>query len=37
MGSHVTFSHIPAGASVFLEANCLVYAATSDAAYGIAC
>jgi hypothetical protein len=37
MGGRVTFSDIPAGALVFLDANCLVYAATSDALYGTAC
>jgi predicted nucleic acid-binding protein len=33
----VTFSALPAGATVFLDANCLVYAATSDPTYGAPC
>lgn len=33
----MTFSDLPAGAMVFIDANCLVYAATSDPAYGAAC
>src|SRR4051794_17702698 len=33
----MTFADIPAGALVFIDANCLVYAATSDATYGEAC
>jgi predicted nucleic acid-binding protein len=33
----VTFDDLPVGAAVFLDANCLVYAATSDPQYGAAC
>lgn len=33
----MTFNDIPAGAAVFLDANCLVYAATLDPQYGSAC
>jgi uncharacterized protein len=33
----VTFHDLPVGATVFLDANCLVYAATADATYGSAC
>jgi predicted nucleic acid-binding protein len=33
----VTFNDLPGGASVFLDANCLVYAATADPTYGAAC
>jgi predicted nucleic acid-binding protein len=33
----VTFNDLPAGAIVFIDANCLVYAATADATYGMAC
>lgn len=33
----MTFRDIPAGATVFVDANCLVYAATSDPTYGAAC
>jgi predicted nucleic acid-binding protein len=33
----VTFDDIPPGAVVFLDANCLVYAAASDPQYGAAC
>jgi predicted nucleic acid-binding protein len=33
----VTFPDIPAGAAIFLDANCLVYAATLDPQYGAAC
>jgi len=33
----VTFDNLPAGATVFIDANCLVYAATSDARYGAPC
>jgi predicted nucleic acid-binding protein len=33
----VTFNDLPAGAMVFNDANCLVYAATSDPTYGAAC
>jgi uncharacterized protein len=33
----VTFSDLPAGAMVFIDANCLVYAATSDPTYGAVC
>jgi predicted nucleic acid-binding protein len=33
----MTFDALPAGAMVFLDANCLVYAATADPAYGAAC
>jgi predicted nucleic acid-binding protein len=33
----VTFNDIPASALVFIDANCLVYAATSDPVYGTAC
>ena len=37
MGGTVTFDNIPAGLPVFLDANCLVYEATADPAYGAAC
>jgi predicted nucleic acid-binding protein len=33
----VTFNDLPVGAMVFIDANCLVDAATSDPAYGAAC
>jgi predicted nucleic acid-binding protein len=33
----VTFDDLPAGATIFLDANCLVYAATADLTYGSAC
>lgn len=33
----MTFNNLPASATVFIDANCLVYAATSDPAYGAAC
>lgn len=33
----MTFDDIPPGAVVFLDANCLVYAAASDPKYGTAC
>jgi len=33
----VTFDDLPAGASVFIDANCLVYEATADPTYGPAC
>lgn len=33
----MTFDDIPPGVVVFLDANCLVYAATSDPQYGAAC
>src|SRR5438093_11245837 len=33
----MVFSDLPAGALVFIDANCLVYAATSDPTYGSAC
>ena len=33
----MTFDDLPSGAMVFLDANCLVYAATADPAYGAAC
>ncbi len=33
----MTFNDLPAGAMVFLDANCLVYAATADPLYGAAC
>jgi predicted nucleic acid-binding protein len=33
----VTFDDLPAGVVVFLDANCLVYAASSDPQYGAAC
>lgn len=33
----MTFHDLPAGAMVFIDANCLVYAATSDPTYGVAC
>src|SRR5947207_8702749 len=36
-GGVVTFDHIPAGVAVFLKANCLVYEATADPTYGLAC
>jgi predicted nucleic acid-binding protein len=36
-GVLVTFDDIPSGATVFLDANCLVYAAISDPQYGAAC
>jgi len=33
----VTFADLPAGGVVFLDTNCLVYAATADPQYGPAC
>lgn len=33
----MTFDDIPAGAPIFIDANCLIYAATSDPTYGSAC
>lgn len=33
----MTFNDLPAGAMVFCDANCLVYAATADPTYGAAC
>ena len=36
-GPPVTFNDIPHGATVFIDANCLVYAATLDPTYGTAC
>jgi predicted nucleic acid-binding protein len=36
-GVLVTFDDIPSGAAVFIDANCLVYAATSDPQFGTAC
>ncbi len=33
----MTFHDLPAGAMVFLDANCLVYAAATDPMYGPAC
>jgi hypothetical protein len=33
----VTFDAIPTGTPVFIDANCLVYAATADPRYGAAC
>lgn len=33
----MTFDNIPSGVGVFLDANCLVYAATSDPQYGTPC
>jgi predicted nucleic acid-binding protein len=33
----VTFDDLPAGATVFIDANCLVYAATADQTYGAVC
>jgi len=33
----VTFDDIPAGAAIFIDANCLIYAATADPTYGPAC
>jgi predicted nucleic acid-binding protein len=33
----VTFDDLPAAAMVFIDANCLVYAATSDPTYGPPC
>ncbi len=37
MGCVVTFDAIPAGVTVFLDANCLIYEATADPTYGPAC
>jgi predicted nucleic acid-binding protein len=37
METPVTFDDIPVGAMVFIDANCLIYAATSDPTYGAAC
>ena len=36
-GGAVTFDHIPAGAAIFLDANCLIYETTADPTYGPAC
>jgi predicted nucleic acid-binding protein len=36
-GATVTFNDIPAGFAIFLDANCLVYAATLDPQHGSAC
>ena len=33
----MTFDDIPSGAVVFIDANCLVYAATSEPQYGASC
>ena len=33
----MTFDNIPPGSVIFIDANCLVYAATSDPQYGMAC
>ena len=33
----MTFDDIPGGTMVFIDANCLVYAATSEPTYGPAC
>jgi predicted nucleic acid-binding protein len=33
----MTFDDLPSGAVVFIDANCLVYAATSDPTFGAAC
>ena len=33
----MTFNALPAGARVFLDANCLIYAATADPTYGMPC
>jgi len=33
----VTFNDLPAGATVFIDANCLIYAAASDPIYGPPC
>jgi predicted nucleic acid-binding protein len=33
----VTFNDLPSGVTVFVDANCLVYAAISDPTYGDAC
>lgn len=33
----MTFDDLPAGALVFIDANCLIYAATSDPTYGVPC
>src|SRR2546422_11772338 len=33
----MTFDDIPPGVAIFIDANCLVYAATSDPTYGAAC
>ena len=33
----VTFDDLPAGAAVFIDANCLVYAAAAHPTYGAAC
>lgn len=33
----MTFNDLPSGAMVFIDANCLVYAATSEPTYGAAC
>jgi predicted nucleic acid-binding protein len=37
LGVLVTFNDIASGAAVFIDANCLVYAATSDPLHGAAC
>jgi predicted nucleic acid-binding protein len=36
-GAVVTFDDIPSRETVFLDANCIIYAATSDPQYGSAC
>jgi hypothetical protein len=36
-GVTVTFDDLVAGSAVFIDANCLVYAATADPQYGPAC
>src|SRR5205823_6188795 len=36
-GGAVTFDDLPAGAAVFIDANCLVFAVTADPQYGPAC
>lgn len=33
----MTFDDLPSGATIFIDANCLVYAATSHANYGLPC
>jgi predicted nucleic acid-binding protein len=36
-GGTVTFDDLPAGLAVFVDANCLIYEATADPTYGLAC
>jgi predicted nucleic acid-binding protein len=36
-GEAVTIHEIPAGTTVFVDSNCLVYAVTADPRYGPAC